>query len=303
MTTCSSCSCRSAAPSAVARAGLSCRLRDALVRLRPPVCERCGSPGPWPVVRCASAPAAGSSSPVRSAIVYDERARKLVRAWKERGLRLAEQAAALVGEVVPKPEVDARRAFRETRSGRGSEVTSRHAASRGRSRPGGTSCADLLERTRPLPRQRGLALAERRRNVRTSVVAVRLSPAARLRRGRRLHVGRDRGRMRVGAPARRRTEGRGGHRGEGSPLDWEQVSVPDSASERSVMQLQVKARNGAINDTVRAYAEKRLAKLEAASLQRDGGRGDSVPGAQPVDSRGSLGGGGRPHEGTEHRRP
>ena len=28
------------------------------------------------------------------------------------------------------------------------------------------------------------------------------------------------------------------------------------------MQLQVKARNGAINDTVRAYAEKRLAKLE-----------------------------------------
>ena len=82
-----------------ARSALACRA--ALVRLRQPVCERCGSPGPWPVRRCAEC--AGrrlAFARARSAIVYDERARTLVRAWKEHGRRrLAEEAAALVAEV------------------------------------------------------------------------------------------------------------------------------------------------------------------------------------------------------------
>src|SRR5262245_23223766 len=60
--------------------------RAGLTRLVPPVCERCGSPGPWPVRRCAEC--AGrrlAFVAARSAIVYDGKARALVRAWKERG--------------------------------------------------------------------------------------------------------------------------------------------------------------------------------------------------------------------------
>jgi predicted amidophosphoribosyltransferase len=81
--------------------------RDALVRLRPPVCDRCGSPGPWPVRRCAECSGRRLAfARARSALVYDARARALVREWKERGRRgLADEAAALVDEVVPRPEV------------------------------------------------------------------------------------------------------------------------------------------------------------------------------------------------------
>jgi predicted amidophosphoribosyltransferase len=40
----------------------------------------------------------------------------------------------------------------------------------------GAPAAHLLHRTHALPRQRGLALAERRRNVRRSVIAVEAAP-------------------------------------------------------------------------------------------------------------------------------
>lgn len=83
--------------------------RAALVRLAPPLCERCGAPGPWPVRRCAEC--AGrrlAFASARAAIVYDERARALVSAWKEGGRRdLAGEAAALVAEVVGRPPVEA----------------------------------------------------------------------------------------------------------------------------------------------------------------------------------------------------
>ena len=52
----------------------------AFVRIAPPLCERCGSPGHWPVRRCAEC--AGrrlAFGAARSALVYDERARALVR--------------------------------------------------------------------------------------------------------------------------------------------------------------------------------------------------------------------------------
>ena len=148
--------------------------RAALTRLVPPVCERCGSPGPWPVRRCAEC--AGRRLgfvAARSAIVYDARARALVRAWKERGRRrLAREAAALVAEVisargveclVPVPG-DPERAWR-----RGDVPASTLAAEL--ARVWDVPVHDVLERSRALPRQRGLSLDARRKNVRGSVEA------------------------------------------------------------------------------------------------------------------------------------
>ena len=155
--------------------------RDALVRLHGPVCDRCGAPGPWPVRRCAEC--AGRRLAfvrARAAIVYDERARALVREWKERGRRgLANEAATLVLEVVPAPSVDAvthvpgdpERALRR------GDVAPR-ALARALGVHWAVPAADLLRRRGELPRQRGLPLAERRRNVRDSVVALEEAPRA-----------------------------------------------------------------------------------------------------------------------------
>ncbi|MGH3134661.1 MAG: double zinc ribbon domain-containing protein [Gaiellaceae bacterium] len=153
--------------------------RGALVRLTPPVCDRCGSPGPWPVRRCAEC--AGrrlAFAHARAAIVYDERARALVRSWKEQGRRrLATVAAELVAEVVVPPRVDAVAHV---------PGDPERAWERGDVPPRGLvlslcelwglPAADLLRRARTLPRQRGLSLADRRRNVRGTVVAVGDAP-------------------------------------------------------------------------------------------------------------------------------
>ena len=148
--------------------------RAELTRLLPPLCERCGSPGPWPVRRCVEC--AGrrlAFVEARSAIVYDARARAFVRGWKERGRRrLAREAARLVVETVPTPAAaclvpvpgDPERA-RE----RG-DVPARALAQELASL-WDIPMLDALERTHPLPRQRGLSLQERRRNVRGSVAA------------------------------------------------------------------------------------------------------------------------------------
>jgi predicted amidophosphoribosyltransferase len=162
-------------------AALCERCRGALVLLRPPVCERCGSPGPWPVRRCAECSGRRLAfATARAAIVYDERARVLVRAWKERGRRrLATAAAELVLEVVRRPQAlalahvpgDPERA-RE----RGSVPP--RALSRTLAAAWGLPALDLLRRTGKVPRQRGLGLAERRRNVRGSVTSVGSAPAA-----------------------------------------------------------------------------------------------------------------------------
>lgn len=155
--------------------------RSLLVRLTPPLCERCGSPGPWPVRRCAEC--AGrrlSFARARSAIVYDERARTLVRVWKERGRRrLAEEAAALVADVIAPLDVDVlvhvpgdpERALERGRVGP-------RDLAEALSRTWEIPAAGLLRRARSLPRQRGLGLAERRRNVRQSVRATGAAPPA-----------------------------------------------------------------------------------------------------------------------------
>ncbi len=101
-----------------------------------------------------------------------------MRAWKERGRRkLAGEAAALVAELLPPPDVDVlahvpgdpERAWE-----RGSVAP--HGLVLALSRIWETPTAELLRRTHTLPRQRGLGLYERRRNVRGSVIAVRAVP-------------------------------------------------------------------------------------------------------------------------------
>jgi ComF family protein len=158
---------------------LCVRCRGALVRIAPPLCERCGSPGAWPVRRCAEC--AGRRlgfATARAAVVYDERARRLVLAWKERGRRtLARLAADLVAETVAWPDVDALAAVPsdpERRRDRGDAPAERLAQELGALwelpvRP-------LLRRTRAGPRQRGQRLADRRRNVRGVFSTVAQAP-------------------------------------------------------------------------------------------------------------------------------
>ena len=83
--------------------------RDELQRIEPPLCARCGAPTAWPVERCREC--AGrrlAFASARAAVGYDAAARRLVHAWKERGLRrLAAETAQLVAERLPAPEVEA----------------------------------------------------------------------------------------------------------------------------------------------------------------------------------------------------
>lgn len=148
--------------------------RDELVRLSPPVCERCGSPGSWPVLRCAECSGRRFAfARARAAVIYDSRAKAFVRSWKEHGRRrLAIEAAELVAEVVARPEVDvlAHVPGDPERAWKRGVVPPRGLAVALGELWGLPTC-EPLRRSRSLPRQRGLALAERRRNVRGSVVA------------------------------------------------------------------------------------------------------------------------------------
>jgi predicted amidophosphoribosyltransferase len=120
------------------------------------------------VARCAEC--AGrrfAFASARAAVIYDDAVRSLVSAWKERGLRrLAEAAADLVAETVPRPEVaalayvppDGDRSLR-----RGHHPAERLARELGRR--WGLPVGRFLVRTGSSRRQRGLSLRERRGNV------------------------------------------------------------------------------------------------------------------------------------------
>jgi len=142
--------------------------RDALPRLAEPRCDRCGAPTAWPVARCREC--AGrrlAFASARAAVAYDEAVRRLVRAWKERGLRtLAAEAAALVAESLPPPNVAAL-AFVPADRARGLERGHQPAERLARELGERWSLPvpALLGRTRLASRQRGLSLADRRRNV------------------------------------------------------------------------------------------------------------------------------------------
>jgi ComF family protein len=144
------------------------RCHGLLPRLSPPVCDRCGSPTVWPVRRCAECAgrrlAFGSA---RAAVIYDERVRTLVAAWKERGQRtVALLAAELVVAAVRRPDVHALvpvPADPGRRVRRGHSPASRLAAELGTRWQ--LPVLDTLQREEGRPRQRGLPLAQRRLNV------------------------------------------------------------------------------------------------------------------------------------------
>lgn len=142
--------------------------RESLPVLRPPLCERCGAPTAWPVARCRECSGRRLAfASARAAVEYDGSVRRFVSAWKERGLRrLAVEAAELVVSSLPPPRV-AMLAFvppdRERVLLRGHHPAERLAlelATRW-----DLPVRPLLAWTRPIPHQRGLSLADRRRNV------------------------------------------------------------------------------------------------------------------------------------------
>ncbi len=151
--------------------------RDELQRIEPPLCARCGAPTAWPVERCRECAGRrlGFAS-ARAAVGYDEAARRFVHAWKERGLRrLAAEAAPLVAERVPPPEVEALTfvpSDRARRLKRGHNPAERLALELAALWE--LPCLALLERTRG-GRQRGSSALERR-TVRGAFRATGASP-------------------------------------------------------------------------------------------------------------------------------
>jgi competence protein ComFC len=146
---------------------------SSLPRLAPPLCARCGAPVVWPVARCLEC--SGRRIPfasARAAVEYDASVRTLVSAWKERGLRtIASLAADLVAEVVAMPAgrpslqlITFVPADGDRRRERGHDPPARLARELGRRWE--LPVEPLLARTRLVRPQRGLARAERRRNVR-----------------------------------------------------------------------------------------------------------------------------------------
>lgn len=156
--------------------------RVSLPRLHGPLCARCGAPVAWPVRRCLEcARRRLAFASARAAVAYDGPVRTLVAAWKEQGLRgLAAFAAELVDEVVPRPAVHALApvpADPERARERGHHPAAALALELGLRWD--LPVLSLLERRRSLPRQRGLALAERRRNI-AGAFAARARPPPRV---------------------------------------------------------------------------------------------------------------------------
>ena len=143
------------------------------------MCDRCGAPTAWPVARCREC--AGRRIPfanARAAVAYDDAARSLVAAWKDRGLRsVAALAAELVSEVVARPSAYTM-AFvpsdADRRLTRGHNPAERLAAALGERWQ--LPVVPLLVRAPGVRPQRGLPLADRRRNVRGVFQATRAAP-------------------------------------------------------------------------------------------------------------------------------
>ena len=190
--------------------------RDALPRLGPPLCDRCGAPTAWPVARCREC--AGrrlAFASARAAVVYDDAVRRLVARLE--GARPPQARRRWP----PTCSSDACRRRQGPLRSRSSRPTGRAASSAGH-QPAERLARELgerwrcrscrsLGRARPARRQRGLALAERRRNVAGAFAPARESPAASRARRRRLHERRDSDRR--GARPRSARPARAGRRG------------------------------------------------------------------------------------------
>jgi len=154
--------------------------REGLPLLRPPLCERCGAPTAWPVRRCRECSGRRLAfASARAAVEYDERVRRLVAGWKERGLRrLSAQAADVVAAGVERPRVATLTFVPPDRARvleRGHHPAERLARELGERWE--LPVAPLLARTRAVPHQRGLSLADRRRNVAGAFRPAARSPA------------------------------------------------------------------------------------------------------------------------------
>jgi len=157
-----------------------CRLcEDNLERLGTPRCERCGAPTAWPVERCREC--AGrriAFASARAAVAYDDAAKRLVGAWKERGQRtIAALAAEIVDSVVARPTAYTLTfvpADHDRLLKRGHNPAQRLAESLGRQWQ--LPAVPLLGRKPGRAPQKGLTLAERRRNVRGAFAAVEPVP-------------------------------------------------------------------------------------------------------------------------------
>lgn len=152
-----------------------------LRRLSGTRCERCGAPTSWPVARCRECSGRRIAFVrARAAVAYDDAAKRLVGAWKERGQRsLARIAAEIVDSVVPRPDAytltfvpaDHARAL-----ARGHNPAQRLAEELGAAWH--LPAVALLKRSPGIAPQRGLSLTERRRNVRGVFRATGAAPKA-----------------------------------------------------------------------------------------------------------------------------
>jgi predicted amidophosphoribosyltransferase len=142
---------------------------DRLPWLAAPMCARCGAPTEWPVDRCREC--AGrrlAFASARAAVAYNDLVRRIVSAWKDRGLRkLAGFAAGVVVAGVARPA--ARAVTFIPPDGERSLKRGHHPAERLAQELGAAwelPVESLLGRARRIEQQRGLALPQRRRNVR-----------------------------------------------------------------------------------------------------------------------------------------
>jgi ComF family protein len=153
----------------------------ALERIGKPLCERCGAPTAWPVERCRECSGRRIAfARARAAVVYDESAKRLVGAWKERGQRtLADLAAEIVAGVISRPSAYTLTfvpADHDRYLQRGHNPAERLAAELGSRWQ--LPVVPLLRRAPGVAPQRGLSLAERRRNVRGVFQATGTTPKA-----------------------------------------------------------------------------------------------------------------------------
>jgi ComF family protein len=119
-------------------------------------------------------------STARAAVEYDARVRRIVAAWKERGLRrLAAWAAGVVAGRVVRPHASALvfvPADPDRRLRRGHHPAEQLARELGRT--WGVGVEPALVRVRGSPRQRGLSRLDRRRNVAAAFRATGPVPAS-----------------------------------------------------------------------------------------------------------------------------
>jgi ComF family protein len=152
----------------------------ALRRIVAPLCACCGAPTAWPLRRCTECVGRRLAfDHARAAVEYDAPVRRVVGAWKERGLRrLAAWAAAVVVDSLARPETDLLTFVppdRDRRLERGhhpAETLARELA-----RTWGIGVEPALARVRGSPRQRELTRVERRDNVGAAFAAARPAPA------------------------------------------------------------------------------------------------------------------------------